>query len=152
MKESVGEYTLAKDLWFNLESEYQKERPEPEKTDQESKDKPPEEVNQEEYKKEEDTSKGMDSCDYNHSLCDEIKKVLADNDEGISKDAHEIHLMLLNIDLRENWAMNTINLNHSEFMKFKKKILDSLNEYQLNTMKMKVFLVKLKNKYTELRD
>ena len=33
VKDSVGEYTLAKDLWFKLESEYQKERPEPEKTD-----------------------------------------------------------------------------------------------------------------------
>ena len=31
MKESVGEYTSAKDLWFKLESEYQKARPEPEK-------------------------------------------------------------------------------------------------------------------------
>jgi len=36
VKESVGEYTSAKDLWFNLESEYQKARPELEKTDQES--------------------------------------------------------------------------------------------------------------------
>ena len=36
VKESVGEFTLAKDLWFKLENEYQKARPEPEKTDQES--------------------------------------------------------------------------------------------------------------------
>ena len=36
MKESVGEYTSAKDLWFKLESEYQKTRPKPEKTNQES--------------------------------------------------------------------------------------------------------------------
>ena len=42
VKESVREYTSAKDLWFKLESEYQKARPEPEKTDQESEDKPPE--------------------------------------------------------------------------------------------------------------
>ena len=35
VKESVGEYTSSKDLWFKLESEYQKERPEPKKTDQE---------------------------------------------------------------------------------------------------------------------
>ena len=28
-KESVGEYTSTKDLWFKLESEYQKARPEP---------------------------------------------------------------------------------------------------------------------------
>ena len=50
VKESVGEYTSAKDLWFKLESEYQKARPEPEKTEHESEDKPPEEVNQEEEK------------------------------------------------------------------------------------------------------
>ena len=49
----------------------------------------------------------METCDCNDSFCDEIDKVLADQDEGISKAAHEIHIM-----------------------KFKKKILESLNEYQ----------------------
>ena len=53
----------------------------------------------------------MDSSDYNDSLCDEIEKVLADNDEGISKVSQEIHLTLLNIDLRANWFLNTINMN-----------------------------------------
>ena len=57
----------------------------------ESEDKPPEEVNQEEDNQEKDSSKGMDSCDCNDGLCNEIEKVLADDDEGISKDAHEIH-------------------------------------------------------------
>ena len=33
VKESVGENTSAKDLWFKLESDYWKERPEPKKTD-----------------------------------------------------------------------------------------------------------------------
>ena len=147
VKESVGENTSAKDLWFKLEREYQQARPEPEKTNQESEDKPPEELNQEE-----DSRKGMNSCDYNDSLCDEIEKVLADNDEGISKVSQEIHLTLLNIDLGAKWFMNTINMNHSDFTKFKKKILDSLNEYQQNTMTMKVFLVKLKHKDKELQD
>ena len=128
VKGSVGEYTLAKDLWFNLESEYQKARSEPQNTD-ESEEKPSEEVNQEEDKQEEDSSKGMDSCDYNDSLCDEIEKVLADDDEGLSKVPQEIHLTLLNIDLRANWVLNTVNLNHSEFTRFKRRILDSLNEY-----------------------
>ena len=100
VKESVGEKTSAKDLWFKLESEYQKARPEPEKTDQESEDKPPEELNQEEDKQEEDSNKGMDSCDYNDILCDEIEKVLAEYDECISKYAREIHLTLININLR----------------------------------------------------
>ena len=36
VKESVGDYTSAKDLWFKLESEYQKGRPNIEKTYQES--------------------------------------------------------------------------------------------------------------------
>ena len=94
----------------------------------------------------------MDSCDCNDILCDEIEKFLADDDEGLSKIVHEIHLMLLNIDLRANWVMNTVNMNHSEFTKFKKKILDSLNEYQQKTMTMKVLLVKLKHKDKELRD
>ena len=87
----------------------------------------------------------MDSCDCN-SWCDEIEKVPADDDEGLSKVAHEIHLTLLNIDLRANWFLNTVNLNQSDFTKFKKKILESLNEYQLKTMTMKVLLMKLNNK------
>ena len=94
----------------------------------------------------------MNSHGCNDSLCDEIEKVLADDDEGISKVAHEIHLTLLNIDLRANWFLNKVNLNQSDFTKFKKKILDSLNEYQHKTMTMKVLLVKLKNKDKELRD
>ena len=40
VKESVGENTSAKDLWFKLESEYQKARPEPEKTDRNQKTSP----------------------------------------------------------------------------------------------------------------
>ena len=59
---------------------------------------------------------------------------------------------MLNIDLRANWFLSTVNLNQSDFTKFKKKILDSLNEYQQKTMSMKVLLVKLKDKDKELRD
>ena len=40
VKESVGEYTLAKYISFKLEIEYPKEKLEPENTYQESKDKP----------------------------------------------------------------------------------------------------------------
>ena len=54
------------------------------------------------------------------------------------------------MDLRENWVLNTVNLNHSEFTKFRKKILNSLNEYQQMTVTMKVLLVKLKHKDKEL--
>ena len=94
----------------------------------------------------------MDSFYCNDSMCDEIEKVLVEDDEGLSKTAHEIHLTLLNIDLRANWFLSTVNLNQSDFTKFKKKILDSLNEYQQKTMSMKVLLVKLKDKDKELRD
>ena len=50
MKESVGEYTSAKDLQFKLESEYQKARPDTKKMDREFEAKLSEEVNQEEEK------------------------------------------------------------------------------------------------------
>ena len=83
----------------------------PKKIDQESEDKPPEELNQEEDNQEEDSSKCMDSCDYNDSLCDEIEKALVEDDEGLSNTAHEIHLTLLNIDLRSNWFLSIVNLN-----------------------------------------
>ena len=71
----------------------------------------------------------MDSFDCNYSLCDEIEKVLANGDEGLSIFVQGIHITLLNIDLRVDWVMSTINMNHSEFIKFKKKIMDYLNEY-----------------------
>ena len=137
---------MAKDLWFKLEGEYQKEKPEPEKTDHELEDKTSKEVKQEEEKKEVDSSKGMESFDCNDSLCYEIEKVLAEDDEGLSNVANDIHLTLISINHREYWVMNRVNINDSEFTKFKKKILDSLNEYQQKTMKMKVFLVKVKDK------
>ena len=152
LKESVGEYTSPKYLWLKLEREYEKERIKPGNTYDESKGNPTEEINQEEDKKEEDSSKGMNSCDFNDSLCDEIEKVLAYDDEGISKVAHEIHLTLLSIDIRANWFLNTVKLNHSDFTKFKNKILESFNEYQQNTMTIKLFLVKLKHKDKELWD
>ena len=57
---------------------------------------------------------------------------------------------MLNFDLRANWFLNTVNLNQSDFMKFKKEILDSLNEYQQKTMSMKVLLLKVKDKDKEL--
>ena len=94
----------------------------------------------------------MDSFDCNDSLCDEIEKVLAEDEEGLSKAAKQIHLTLISINHRADWVMNRVNLNHSEFTKFKKKILDSLNEYQHNTMTMKVFLVNLKHKDKDLWD
>ena len=58
-----------------MEDEYKKERQDTEQDNQEekSKDKPPEELNLEELKQEEDSIKGMNSCDYD-SLCDEIEK------------------------------------------------------------------------------
>ena len=43
-------------------------------------------------------------------------------------------------------------MNQSDFTKLKKEILDSLNEYQQKTMSMKVLLVKLKDKGTEMQD
>ena len=46
VKEILGEYTSSKGLWFKVESEYQKEILEPEKTDQKLEDKPPKQVNQ----------------------------------------------------------------------------------------------------------
>ena len=94
----------------------------------------------------------MDYFDCNGSLCDEIEKVPADDDEGLSKAAKQIHLTLITINHSADWVMNTINLNHSEFTKFKKKILDSLNEYQQKTMTMRVLLVKLNHKDKELQD
>ena len=71
---------------MKLESEYQKERPEPKTTDQESEDKPPlKGINQEEEKQEVESNKGMDSFDCNDSWCDEIERVLAEDDEDLSK-------------------------------------------------------------------
>ena len=91
VKESVGEYTSSKYLWFKLEGEYQKERPKPEKTDHESEDKPLKEVNQEEEKQEVDSNKGMDSFDCNDSLCDEIENKLRRFMQKMMKGYQRLH-------------------------------------------------------------
>ena len=78
----------------------------------------------------------MDSFDCNYILCNEIEKVLGEEDEGLSKVANEIHLTLISINHRADRVMNKVNMNHSEFTKFEKIILDSLNEYQQKTMTM----------------
>ena len=85
VKESVGKYTSAKDLWFKLESEYRKGRLDTEKTDHELEVKPTEQVKQKEEKQEVDSSKGMDAFDCNDNMCDEIEKVLAEDDEGYQR-------------------------------------------------------------------
>ena len=59
---------------------------------------------------------------------------------------------MINIDLKANWVLNTVNLNHSEFTRFKKRILDSSNEYQQKTMTMRVLLVNIKHKDEDLQD
>ena len=115
VKESVGEHTSSKELWFKLESEYKKERLELAKTDKESEYNPPEEINQEEEKQEEESSKGMDSFDCNDRLCDEIEKVLADDDEAMLKAKQRIINYVCNIDLRADWFLNKVDLNQSNY-------------------------------------
>ena len=88
----------------------------------------------------------MDSFDCNSPICDEIENVLVEDDEDLSKATKKITHIFLNIDLKANWFINTTNLNHSDFMRFKRRTLDSLNKYQHKTMILKVFLVKLKHK------
>ena len=95
VKESVGEYISSNDLQFILESEYQNGRPDNEKINYELEDKPPKQINQEL-----DSIKVMDSFYCNDNICDEIGNVLSEDDEYISKAAQEIHLTLINIDLR----------------------------------------------------
>ena len=77
-----------------------------------------------------DSSEGMDSFDCNSHICDEIENVLVEDEEDLSKATKEITHTFLNIDLKVNWFMNTINLNQSDFMRFKRRTLDSLNKYQ----------------------
>ena len=59
---------------------------------------------------------------------------------------------MININHRANWVLNTVNLNHNEFTRFKGIILDSLNEYQHKTMRMRVLLVNIKHKDEEVWD
>ena len=87
----------------------------------------------------------MDYVHHNSHICDEIENGLAKDDADMSKDTKEINHTLLNIDLKANWFMNTVNLNQSDFMRFKRRTLDSLNKYQQKTMILKELLVKLKH-------
>ena len=140
VKESVGEFTSAKDLWFKLESEYQKARPEPEKTNQELEDKPLEEL-----KQEEDSSKGMNSCDYD-SLCDEIEKVLADDDEAMLKAKQRIINYVCNIDLRADWYLNKVDLNQSDYKMFRTTTFDYMDNLQKQNVELKSCLRNLSMK------
>ena len=115
---------MAKDLWFKLESEYQKARPGPEKTDQESEDKPLEEL-----KQEEDFSKGMNSCDYD-SLCDEIEKILTDDDEAMLKAKQRIINYVCNIYLRADWFLNKVDLNQYKYKMFRMTTFDYMDNLQ----------------------
>ena len=53
----------------------------------------------------------MDYVDHNSCICDEIKNVFAKDDEDLSKATKEITHTFLNIDLKDNWFMNEVNLN-----------------------------------------
>ena len=88
----------------------------------------------------------MDSFDCNSRICDEIENVLVEDDEDLSKATKEITHTFLNIDLKANWFMNTVNLNQSDFMRFKRRTLDSLNKYQQKTMILTEFHGKLRHK------
>ena len=87
IKESVGEYNSTKDIWLKLEREYQNGRQDIEKMNQETEDKPPEDVKE---KKELDSNEGMDSFYCNTRICDEIEYVLAKDDKDLSKATKEI--------------------------------------------------------------
>ena len=84
--------------------------------------------------------------DHHSHICDENKNVLAKDDEELSNATIEITHAFLNIDFKANWFMNTVNLNQSDFVRFKRRTLDSFNKYQQKTMILKVILVKLKHK------
>ena len=58
-----------------------------------------------------DSSEGMDSFYCNNRTCDDIENVLAEDDEDLSKDTKEITHTFMNINLKSDWFMNTINLN-----------------------------------------
>ena len=123
-----------------MESEYQRERPEPKKTDQESEDKPPKELNQEE-----DSSKGMKSCDYNDSLRDEIEKVLVDDDEAMLKAKQRIINYVCNIDLRADWYLNKVDLNQSDYKMFRMTTFDYMDNLQKKNIELKELLNKRKH-------
>ena len=93
-----------------------------------------------------DSSEGIGSFDCNSRICDEIVNVLAEDDEDLSKATKEINHTFFNIDLKANWFMNIVNLNQSDFLRFKTRTLDSLNEYQQKTMILTKLFVKLKHK------
>ena len=51
----------------------------------------------------------MNSCNYD-SLCDEIEKVLIDDDEAMLKAKQRIINYVCNIDIRADWFLNKVDL------------------------------------------
>ena len=68
VKESIGECTSAKDLWFKLEDEYKKERQDTEQDNQEAEIKTTEDAKHEDS----DSSKCMDNFNCSMPIFDEI--------------------------------------------------------------------------------
>ena len=127
-----------------LEINYYKEIQKPEKTDQESEDKPPEELNQEEYKQEEDSSKGMDNFDCSMPIFDEVENAITENDEAMLKSKPRIINYVCNIDLKADWYLNKVDLNQSDYKMFRMTTFDYMDNLQKKNVELKELLKKLK--------
>ena len=139
IKEGIREYTSTKDLWFKLESEYQRENQDIEK---ETEFKLTEYVRQEEKEVQASNISGGKDLSYYSSIdCDDIKNDL----EDVKKDllAH----ILKDIDLKYN-------------LRLKKKILTSLENYHYKTIDLlkklnhqrKVYKLRWKTNKMKLKD
>ena len=94
----------------------------------------------------------MDYFDCSSPICNEIENDTANNDEDFLKAKKEITHTILNIDLGAYWFHNTVNLNQSYFLRFKKVIFECLDKYQKKNMALKELLKKLKHKKAVLQD
>ena len=128
VKESVGEYTSAKYLWFKLQSECQKGNQD---TNKEEKLNFTEDVKQEENEEQAlDINDGKDISYYSSSDCNKVENDLEDAKK------YFLAQLLMDIDLKYN-------------LRLKRKILGSLKKYHKNSTNL---LKKLNHKKTHLQD
>ena len=77
--------------------------------------------------------------------CDEIEKVLADDDEAMLKAKQRIINYVCNIDLRADWYLNKVDLNQSDYKMFKMQTFDYMDNLQKKNVELKELLKKLKH-------
>ena len=127
IRESLGEFTSARELWLKLEGNYQGKVQGKQLEDEQERILDP--------------------------IHDEVNKALAEDDEKLIKDSENAEREMRDIiNKGEGLFVGalTIKVNEKDIIKAKNQLMDSLQKYQLRTKELKDLLKKLKDENSHL--